>query len=113
MQSINERVSKNLLRIRKDRKLSLDQTAKLTGVSKAMLGQIERGETNPTVTTLWKIANGLHLSFSSLFKEDAATVTIISKNNLDAIAEGGGGYRVYPVIPFSPKRSSEVYKLEI
>jgi transcriptional regulator with XRE-family HTH domain len=47
--------------------MSLDKAALLTGVSKAMLGQIERGESAPTIATLWKIAGGLNLSFSSFF----------------------------------------------
>jgi transcriptional regulator with XRE-family HTH domain len=34
-------------------------------VSKAMLGQIERNESSPTVATLWKIATGLNVPFSS------------------------------------------------
>ncbi len=44
---------------------SLDQTAQATGISKAMLGQIEREESNPTVLTLWKIAAGFHCSLSA------------------------------------------------
>ena len=32
---------------------SLDKAAEETGVSKAMLGQIERGESSPTLATLW------------------------------------------------------------
>ena len=47
----------------------MDKTAQETGVSKAMLGQIERGESSPTIATLWKIASGFHTSFLS-FLED-------------------------------------------
>ena len=56
----------NLRKLRTERGLSLDETSKLTGVSKAMLGQVERGESSPTVSTLWKIAAGLKVTFSSL-----------------------------------------------
>ncbi|NVK54513.1 MAG: helix-turn-helix transcriptional regulator [Alteromonadaceae bacterium] len=45
---------------------SLDKLANASGVSKAMLGQIERQESSPTVATLWKIATGLCCSFSEL-----------------------------------------------
>ncbi|WP_242495341.1 helix-turn-helix domain-containing protein [Salinicola tamaricis] len=45
-------------------RLSLDAAARETGVSKAMLGQIERGESTPTVATLWKIASGLRVPMS-------------------------------------------------
>ncbi|WP_375750770.1 helix-turn-helix domain-containing protein [Vibrio sp. HN007] len=55
---------------RKDKGLSLDATSKLTGVSKAMLGQIERGESSPTISTLWKISSGLGTSFSAFFASE-------------------------------------------
>ncbi len=50
--------------LRQSRGLSLTQAAELTGVSKAMLGQIERNESSPTVATLWKIATGFNVPFS-------------------------------------------------
>ena len=46
--------------------LSLSKVAEMTGVSKAMLGQIERGESSPTIATLWKIAKGFQLPLSAL-----------------------------------------------
>ena len=55
MENIGHIVAENLKRLREERKLSLDAVAKCSGVSKSMLGQIERGVTNPTISTLWKI----------------------------------------------------------
>ena len=52
MESINEQIAYKLRNIRKSKGLSLDNVAELTGVSKAMLGQIERGASNPTVSVL-------------------------------------------------------------
>ncbi|MBD0786488.1 helix-turn-helix transcriptional regulator [Vibrio sp. Y2-5] len=61
----------NYLRtLRAKKELSLDAASKLTGVSKAMLGQIERGESSPTISTLWKIASGLETSFSAFFADE-------------------------------------------
>ncbi|WP_261836640.1 helix-turn-helix domain-containing protein [Vibrio ishigakensis] len=60
-------IASHLKACRKERKLSLDATSKLTGVSKAMLGQIEREESSPTIATLWKISSGLDISFSAFF----------------------------------------------
>jgi len=59
---------KLLKSIRSERGWSLDQTAARTGVSKAMLGQIERGESTPTVATLWKIATGLGVPMTALLE---------------------------------------------
>lgn len=63
-------IANHLKSERKKKGLSLDATSKLTGVSKAMLGQIEREESSPTISTLWKIASGLGTSFSSFFASD-------------------------------------------
>ena len=62
-------IGERLKEIRTNRKLSLDEAARLTEVSKPMLGQIERGQSIPTITTLWKIATGLKVPLSS-FLED-------------------------------------------
>ncbi|MBJ2128157.1 helix-turn-helix transcriptional regulator [Alteromonas sp. IB21] len=68
--AMSKSISHHLQSVRKTRGLSLDKTAQLTGVSKAMLGQIERGESSPTIATLWKIATGLECSFSSFLSDD-------------------------------------------
>ena len=59
-------IGANLRKIRNAAGLSLSKAADLTGVSKAMLGQIERGESSPTIATLWKIAKGFHLPLTAL-----------------------------------------------
>ena len=50
MQDLARHISVTLQLLRKQRGWSLDKTAAATGVSKAMLGQIERGESSPTRT---------------------------------------------------------------
>jgi transcriptional regulator with XRE-family HTH domain len=111
MHHINFNIGKNILRIRKGRNLSLDKVAEMTGVSKAMLGQIERDESNPTVTTLWKIATGLRVSFSSLIKEETPSVTVVSADHTNLISEDEGNYRVHPLFPFDPKKQFEVFSI--
>ena len=58
----NERppnVGENLKRLRRHVGLSLENLAKRSRVSRAMLGQIESGRSIPTVTVVWKIARAL------------------------------------------------------
>ena len=62
-------IASNLREIRDKRNLSLDQLAQLTGVSKSMLRQIETGRSSPTIATIWKIANGLRVSFTTLLRK--------------------------------------------
>ena len=64
----NRQIANALRVLRSGRGWSLDRTAQETGVSKAMLGQIERCESSPTIATLWKIASGFQTSLSSLIE---------------------------------------------
>src|SRR4051812_32114751 len=66
-------VGKNLRRLRTQRGLSLERLAKASGVSRAMLGQVELGQSAPTINVLWKIARALALPFSALISTSAAS----------------------------------------
>jgi XRE family transcriptional regulator, regulator of sulfur utilization len=113
LDKLNFVIAENLKRLREDRKLSLDNVAKLSGVSKSMLGQIERGEVNPTVSTVWKISNGLKISFTQLMSRPEADIEIVNKAEIQPFIEDGGKIRNYPVFPFDSTRRFEMYSLEI
>ncbi|WP_193000498.1 helix-turn-helix domain-containing protein [Aeromonas simiae] len=94
---------------------SLDRTAQETGVSKAMLGQIERGESSPTVATLWKIATGFKVSFSSFLDgpmPDATTTLFRSAKRLRR-QPGEAGMLVAPLFPFDPTLGFELFELTL
>lgn len=65
MENLTHYLATTLRTLRHQREWSLSRLAEETGVSKAMLGQIERNESSPTVATLWKIATGLNVPFST------------------------------------------------
>lgn len=111
MEKINQIIGENLKKARYDRELSLDKTSNLTGVSKAMLGQIERGESNPTVATLWKITNGLEITFSSLMKQKSPSVNLIKKNDIEPIEESQ--FKIYPIVPFDNEKQFEIHLLTL
>lgn len=70
---IASHLSHTLKALRQARGWSLTQAAEQTGVSKAMLGQIERQESSPTVATLWKIATGFNVPFSAFITPPQAS----------------------------------------
>lgn len=113
MEPIHKKVGKNLQAIRKSRGLSLDNTAELTGVSKAMLGQIERGDSNPTISVLWRIVNGLNISFTTLIEEVDAEVTVVNPDDTQPFLEEGGNYRAYPLFPYNLRTKFESYLVRI
>lgn len=108
-------ISKNINNVRRRRGLSLDKVSELTGVSKAMLGQVERGESTPTVNVLWKIATGLKVSFSSLLanrEEDNATL-VLRRSEINPVNEENGQMRIYPQFIFDSNRGFEVFIIEL
>lgn len=113
MNDLNLIIAANLRQLREDRKLSLDKVAEVTGVSKSMLGQIERGESNPSITTIWKIASGLKISFTSLVNAPQADTVLVDQAAVEPLAGDGGRYRVYPLFPYEEGRRFEIYTVEI
>ena len=79
---ITNRIASNAKRLREQKKLTLDAAANLTGVSRSMLAQIEKGEVNPTISVLWKIANGYKVSFTSLVEDQGEAVCVIRENDM-------------------------------
>lgn len=59
-------IGHTIKRLRTEKNLTLDQLAKISGVSKSMLSQIERNKTNPTVATLWSLTQALDIDISDL-----------------------------------------------
>ncbi|MFC0414961.1 helix-turn-helix domain-containing protein [Cytobacillus solani] len=113
MEEIHLILAKNLKAFRERKKFSLEKVSELTGVSKTMIGQIERGESSPTITTIWKIANGLKISFTSLINQSQPDTIVIPKKEVQVLTEDNGKYRVYPYFPFHDERRFEVYTVEI
>ncbi|MBE1283705.1 MAG: helix-turn-helix domain-containing protein [Rhodobacteraceae bacterium] len=87
--------------------LSLSKVAKLTGVSKAMLGQIERGESSPTISTLWKIAKGFQLPLSALIGSGGGETGVFQTVTFP------GSIEVKIVFPFDPVLGAETFHVAL
>ncbi|NOR62713.1 MAG: helix-turn-helix domain-containing protein [Rhodobacteraceae bacterium] len=68
---ITARLASRLKEERAAKGLSLDALAKLSGVSRSMLSQIERGESSPTVASLWNLTRALNVDFSTLLDQES------------------------------------------
>lgn len=110
---ITNRISANTRQIRERKKLTLDAAAALTGVSRSMLAQIEKGEVNPTISVLWKIANGYKVSFTSLVEEKDEALSVIRLADTQPLKEDGGRYLNYPIFAFDEQKLFETYRIVI
>ena len=66
--------------LRRGRGLTLEELADLSGVSRAMISKLERGEKNPTLVVAAKLAEGLGVTLSQLAgMEERREVVIVSR----------------------------------
>jgi DNA-binding XRE family transcriptional regulator len=75
-------VGSNLRRLRTRRGLSLEKLSQLSGVSRAMLGQIELGQSAPTINVLWKIARALEVTFSALISSRTQSGVLVDRKSV-------------------------------
>ena len=113
MKQPSDAIGENLRRMREERNLSYDQLADYTGVSKSMLRNIELGNSSPTVATMWKIANGLRVSFSALLRKTVSNVQVRQFKAEEPLIEANNHYRIFPLVPFDPEQPFETYYIEI
>ncbi len=115
MESLTNKISITLKSLRKARGWSLDITSQKTGVSKAMLGQIERGESSPTISTLWKIATGFDLSFSSFIADSHVIENefIHRNSDLKQIHPEDNKIKIMPLFAYDPHLKFEVFIIEL
>lgn len=111
--NINSAVSQNIKQIREQKKLTLDAAASATGVSRSMLAQIEKGDANPTISVLWKIANGYKVSFTSLIEQAPEPAIVIRSDSVSPMLENNGRYINYPAFGFDEQRGFETYRIVI
>jgi transcriptional regulator with XRE-family HTH domain len=107
-------VGRTLKHLRKTQGHSLERLAELSGVSRAMLGQIETGKSVPTVSLLWKVADALGVPLSSLIAtQDAATAAVVIKDRTRLVASRAVSFSRRPLFPIDRFRGTEFYELRI
>ena len=68
MKNEAEKLGKNLKRIRTEKDISQVDVARLLGVSRGFVSNIESGKTNPTLATIVRLANAVGVSSNELLK---------------------------------------------
>lgn len=111
MEYINIVLGANIRKYRTMRRMTLADLAEVSGVSKSMLGQIERGDANPSISMIWKIANGLQVTFSTLITEASPSTGVIDKADVSVLKSDDGLLENIPFFPFNAQRNFEMYEI--
>lgn len=112
---IAERLASRLKSERRDKGLSLEALAKLSGVSRSMLSQIERGESSPTVASLWNLTRALNVDFAGLLDDSAgadhAIHELVRAEEAPVIARTQAGYTIRILSAPGDVGETEIYDI--
>ena len=111
---LNRAVAENIKQIRKSKKLSMERLAAESGVSRSMLGQIERGEANPSVAVLGKLASALKVPAEALLEHDDF-VSLAEYREVDTkpVRLDGGKAVLRPNFPYDAVTRTDSYFLDL
>jgi len=107
-------VGANLRRLRGQRGLSLEKLSKASGVSRAMLGQVELGQSAPTINVLWKISSALGVPFSGLISaRQEGGLQVMRADAAKLLTSHDGAFSSRALFPFDSPRRVEFYQLTL
>lgn len=90
----------------------MERLSKLSSVSRAMLGQIELGQSTPTINVLWKISLALDVPFAALIgKEEQANASLLRASRAKLLKSHDGTFTSRALFPFGSGRNVEFYEL--
>ena len=90
-----EDLGNNIRRIRKEKGITIQDLATATGLSPSFISRMERGDLNPSIASVKKLADALGIQVGSLFQEDS---TEAANDNEESMVVRKGRRRkiVYP-----------------
>jgi transcriptional regulator with XRE-family HTH domain len=107
-------VAANLKRLRLRQGHSLERLAKLAGVSRAMISQIELARSVPTIGLLWKLARALGVPFAALTSDAKVGGTVVLRaQDAKVLGSADGRFTSRALFPFDTERRVEFYKLTL
>lgn len=104
----SERLGARVRELRKDSRLTLDALAERSGVSRAMLSKVERGEKNPTLVVAAKLAEGFGVTLSQLVgTEERREVVVVPSGQRMVMKDPESGFERQLLSPTFGKRGIE------
>jgi transcriptional regulator with XRE-family HTH domain len=105
-------IGANLRALRTQRGLSLDAAARMTGVSRTLLGQVELGTNTPSLGVVWRIAGAFDVPFAALLSAPGSTATaIVRKAGAKRLVSADGRFSSRALFPFGEAGKVEFYEL--
>ena len=101
--------------LRKQNKLTLDQLAAASRVSRSMLSQIERGQANPTLAVTFRIAQAFDITIGELVDQPwaASSIEVVPGNDPNNLFRSDSECEIRTPSPLHMEKNIEFYELRL
>ena len=113
MRTAAQALARNLRRKRLERAISLSELARTSGVSKATLSGLERGNGNPSIDTVWALAHALNAPFGDLFGESDDDLVQVRRLDEAQIVTSERGFTGRKLLSRQGRGGLEIYVLDL
>jgi transcriptional regulator with XRE-family HTH domain len=113
LEVVTSRMCERLRQLRKQRRWTLEQLAAVSGVSRSMLSQIERGHANPTLAVAFRIARAFDRSLADLVGDSgpASAITVIRSSDPTYRFRWDAACRIRTLYPMQLEKGVEFYEV--
>ncbi|MCP3714133.1 helix-turn-helix domain-containing protein [Paraburkholderia sp. CNPSo 3281] len=113
-ETLEHLVGVNLARLRAERQLSLDALARASGVSRAMLAQVESARSVPSIKVLCKVAAALKVSVSAFLRRHAVNgFEHLPAERASRLVSADGRFSARALYPEGEPAAAEFHELRI
>lgn len=96
---LSQNLAVNIVGLRKKRKMTQSELAKISGLPRSTLASMECGMGNPSLQNLAKVCEALHVSFEELLATPRSSVKLIRKDEIPTNKRAKGNVLVYRLLP--------------
>ncbi|EPF16825.1 MULTISPECIES: helix-turn-helix domain-containing protein [Cedecea] len=105
-------IALSLVRERNRAGLSLAEVARRAGIAKSTLSQLEAGNGNPSLETLWALCVALNIPFATLLEPQSARTQIIRRGEGSRVSSEHANYEAILLATCPPGARRDIYLLE-
>jgi len=106
-------IANALVRERQRAGLSLAEVARRAGIAKSTLSQLEAGNGNPGIETLWSLCVTLNIPFSRLMEPEARRMQVIRRGEGPTVTADLADYQAVLLATCPPGARRDIYLLQV
>ncbi len=109
----NDLIASAIFRERERVGISLSALAAKAGLAKSTISQLEAGNGNPSIETLWAIASALDVPFSFLFENTAPQSQLIRAREGDQLSSEQSAFSAVMLAKCAPTSRRDLYRVNL